>query len=129
MRRGGPRSVRQFVRRRGAAVAQEGPAAFGLVVLADGGGGAAEGVQGAQEAAVGLVLPRDGPVALPAGAAQLVEPAVVAGAGEGVGVDDAAVAEGAVGQFGPCRGVVGVARGDGYFWATSVCTVPDFSSS
>src|SRR5690606_8549576 len=110
----GPRSalVVEDVRGGGAAVAQELLAALGLVVLADRGGGAAERVEGAQEAAVGLVLPRDGAVALPAGAAELVEPAVVTGAREGVRVDDAAVGEGAVGELGPRGGVVGVPRGD-----------------
>src|SRR5690606_5126789 len=96
----------------GAAGAQDRPAAFGLVVLADGRGGAAEGVQGAQEAAVRLVLPRDGAVPLPSGAAELVEAAVVAGAREGIGVDDAAFGEGAVGELRPYGGVVGVACGD-----------------
>src|SRR5580704_15368652 len=41
----------------GAAVAQELLAAPGLLVFADGGGGLAQCVQRAQEAAVGLVLP------------------------------------------------------------------------
>ena len=50
-------------------------------------GGPAERVQRAQEALVRLVRPRDRPVSLPAGAAQRVEPAVVAGARVGVGLD------------------------------------------
>src|SRR3954466_2542140 len=42
-----------------AAVAQERPAALGLLHVSDRGGGARQRVQRAQEPAVGLVLPRD----------------------------------------------------------------------
>ena len=47
-------------------------------------GRAGQGREGAQEAAVGLVLPRHRALPAPASAAQRVEPAVVAGAGVGV---------------------------------------------
>ncbi len=77
------------VRRRGVAVAEELGAAGGLVGLADLVGGPGEHVEAAQEAPVGLVRPRHRAVPLPAVAAQLVQAAVVAGAGVGVGGDRA----------------------------------------
>ena len=68
-----------------AGVAQELLAAVALVVLADAPGRLGQRGQGAQEAAVGLVLPRHRAVALPAVAPQQVEAAVVADARVGVG--------------------------------------------
>src|SRR4051812_25838271 len=65
--------VLKGVGRHGVAVAEELGAAGRLVRLADLRGREREGVQGGEEAAVGLVRPRDGAVALPAAAAQLVE--------------------------------------------------------
>src|SRR5689334_13661634 len=73
---------------RGTAVPQERPAAVGLILLTDRGGGAGQRVQRTQEAAVRLVLPGDRAMALPAGPAQLVQTPVVAGACVGVGLDD-----------------------------------------
>src|SRR3569833_360109 len=102
---GRSRSGGENLNGRRAAVPQERPAAVGLLLVADRGGRAGERVQRTQEAAVGLVLPRDRAVALPSGAAQLVEPAVVAGTGVGVGLEDIAGPERAVGEFRPCRGV------------------------
>src|SRR6185437_12664205 len=64
----------QSARRLGVAVVEEGAAALRLVGLADGGRGPAERVQAAQETAVGLVRPRHRAVALPAVAAQRVQP-------------------------------------------------------
>src|ERR1700733_6953664 len=58
-----------------AAVGQEIGAASGLVVLADGRGGGAQRVQCPQEALVGLVLPGDRAVAVPAGPAELIQAA------------------------------------------------------
>jgi hypothetical protein len=81
------------------------------VVLADRGGGAAERVQGAQEAAVGLVLPGDGAVTLPARPAQLVERPVVAGPRVRVRLDHGAGREGAIRQRGPRARVLRVAGG------------------
>ena len=75
-------------------------------------GGAGEGVQGAQEAAVRLVLPGHRAVALPAAAAQRVQAAVVAGAGVGVRLDDAARLERVVGELRPGQRGGGVLRGD-----------------
>src|SRR5690242_19220173 len=68
-----------------ARVTQELVATVPFVVLADAPGGLGERGQRAQEAAVGLVLPRHRAVALPAVAAQRVETAVVADARIGVG--------------------------------------------
>src|SRR6185503_4223119 len=65
-------SAEEGVVRRGAAVAQEVGAALGLGGLTDPVGGPGQGSERAQEAAVGLVLPRDGAVALPAVTAQQV---------------------------------------------------------
>ena len=83
-------------------VAEEGRAAVPLVGLADGAGGEGEEGEAAQEAAVGLVRPRHGAVALPAGATEHVEGAVVPDAGVRVDGDvvGAAVAGGG-GQLGP----------------------------
>src|SRR6266704_7125150 len=94
-------------RRRGgrAAVPQELRAAFGLVVLADRRGGGAQHVQGAEEAAVRLVLPRHRAVALPARPPQLVQAAVVAGPRKRVGGDRVVLGKGPFGQRGPGRGV------------------------
>ncbi len=64
-------------------------------------GRAGQGRERAQEAAVGLVLPRDRPLAAPAGPAQRVEPAVVAGAGVGVRRDVAVVGQGVLGEHRP----------------------------
>ena len=75
----------------------------GLVRLADRAGGLAERMQRAQEPAVGLVRPRHRALALPAGAAQRVEPTVVAGARVGVGLDRPTVGERRLGQRGPGR--------------------------
>ena len=77
-------SERSSAARVGAGVAQELRAALPLVGLADRAGGQGEQGQAAQEAAVGLVLPRHRAVALPAVAAQQVEAAVVADPGVGV---------------------------------------------
>ncbi len=55
----------------------------------------------AQEAAVRLVLERDGALAAPAAAPQRVEATVVAGAREGVGLDAAALGERVVRQLRP----------------------------
>jgi hypothetical protein len=96
----------------GAAVAEEVGAAFGLVVLADRVGRLAEQVQGTQEAAVRLVLPRDRAVALPARPAQLVQAAVIARPGVRVGGDGVAAVERAGGQGGPGRRVRREARRD-----------------
>src|SRR3954462_2240165 len=71
----------------GGELAGELGAAFGFVVFADGGGGAAQAVEGAQEAAVGLVAPADITGAPPTRLAQSVEAAVVADAEVGVGLD------------------------------------------
>ena len=89
--------LEQLVGRRGAGVAQERRAPLPLVVLADRARGQGEQRQAAQEAAVGLVLPRHRAVALPAVAAQHVEAAVVAD--PGVGVDRQVVG---VRRRGPC---------------------------
>ena len=64
-------------------------------------GRAGQGRERAQEAAVGLVLPRHRPLAAPAGPAQGVEPAVVAGAGVGVRLDVAVVGQGVLGEHRP----------------------------
>ena len=69
---------------RRAAVAQELSAALGLGGLADAVGRPGKSSQRSQEAAVGLVLPGDGAVALPAVSTQQVEAAVVADPGVGV---------------------------------------------
>jgi simple sugar transport system ATP-binding protein len=101
----------------GVAVAQQGGAALLLVQLADRLGGAGQHGQAAQEAAVGLVRPRHRAVALPAVAAQRVQPAVVAGPRVGVGLDGRGQpAVGpvgrALGQRRPRRARPGVRRGD-----------------
>ena len=57
--------------------------------------------EGAQEAAVGLVLPRHRALTAPAGAAQRVEAAVVAGAGVRVRLDVALVGQGVLGEHRP----------------------------
>src|SRR6266571_2846267 len=81
----GPGSGRpEAVGGRRAALSQEFGTPRGLVLLADRGGGAGEHVQGPQEPAVRLVLPRDRAVSLPAGPAQLVEAAMVPGSRVGV---------------------------------------------
>src|SRR3954451_16031170 len=95
------------------AVAQERRAPLGLVCLADRRRGAGQGVQRAQEAAVGLVRPGHRPVPLPAAAAQGIEPAVVAHPGIGVALDDRAGLERAVGQRRPAHRRRGEARGHG----------------
>src|SRR6476661_775530 len=79
----------------GAAVPQELRAALRLVVLADRRGGGTQHVQGAEEAAVGLVLPRHRAVALPARPPQLVQAAVVAGPRVRVRGDRVAIFSGA----------------------------------
>src|SRR6266700_7701665 len=90
----GPRlSSAHCVSRGRRAVPQEGSAPLGLVLLTDRSGGPAERVQAAQPAAVGLVLPRHRSVALPPGAAQQVQAAVVADAGIRVRLDDGAAGE------------------------------------
>mgnify|MGYP003347065241 CR=1 FL=1 len=65
-------------------LSQEQRATGGLLGLTDSGGGARQRVQAPQEPPVGLVLPGDRAVALPAVASQRVEPAVVADPSEGV---------------------------------------------
>src|SRR6185369_16793159 len=89
----------------GAAVPQELRAALRLAVLADRRGGGAQHVQGAEEAAVGLVLPRHRAVALPARPPQLVQAAVVAGPRIRVRGDRVALGVSPFGQRGPGRGV------------------------
>ena len=72
--------------------------------LADRGCGTAQGVERAQETAVGLVLPRNRAGAAPAGAAERVQAAVVAHPGVRVGLHGASVCEGFVCQRGPDLG-------------------------
>src|ERR1700759_3133262 len=96
-------SSEQLGGRGGAAVGQEELAADGFLFLVDGVGRLGQHGQRAQEALVGLVLPRDRAVAAPAGPAELVQATVVAGAGVGVGGDHLTLAEGALGQGGPGR--------------------------
>src|SRR5215813_5203886 len=72
---------------RRAGVSQEFLTADSLVLLADRGCGHAEGMQRPKEPLVGLMLPGNRPVSVPARAAQLVEAAVIAGPGERVGGD------------------------------------------
>src|ERR1700753_2306176 len=78
-------SSEQLGGRGGAAVGQKELAADGLLFLVDGVGRLGQHGQGAQEALVGLVLPRHRAVAAPAGPAQLVQAAVVTGPRVGVG--------------------------------------------
>src|SRR5699024_1161949 len=87
--------------------------AGGSLSLADGSGGAAECVEGAEESAVDLVGVRDRPGPAPSGSPQGVEAAMVADAGVGIGIDEAALLVGFIGEFGPgqrrrrkCRGHV-----------------------
>src|SRR4051794_19987553 len=80
---GGDDSAQGLGGRRGG-VLQELGAALVLLLLADRLRGAGEGVQGAQEATVRLVLPGDRAVALPTASAQRVQAAVVARTGVGV---------------------------------------------
>src|SRR3954468_21753247 len=87
MEGGATASETELARRLGRAVAQELRAADLLVALPDGAGSAGERGQGTQEAAVGLVRPRHRALPAPAGLAQRVERAVVAGAGVRVGLD------------------------------------------
>src|SRR5205085_8429916 len=68
-------------------LAEELGAAFGFVGLADGLGHTPQAVEGAQEAAVGLVPPADVARPPPPGLAQAVEAAMVADAEVGVGLD------------------------------------------
>ena len=82
----------------GIELAQEQVAALLFVGLPDGACRQLERVQGAQEAAVGLVAPADVARAAPAGGAQRVEAAVVAHPGEGVALDGVL---GQLGQVGP----------------------------
>ena len=94
------------------AVGEERPAPLVLGLLADRSGGPGEGGQGAQEALVGLVRPRDRPLAAPAGAAQRVQPAVVADPRVGVALDRAAGLERLLGEDGPGQARRRVRRGD-----------------
>ena len=82
-------------------VGEEVRGALGLVVLTDRDGRAVQRRERTQKALVGRVRPRHGAEALPAAAAQLVETAVVAGAGVGVGGDGVSVTESAFGEHGP----------------------------
>src|SRR5690606_3869922 len=112
---GGPAALRSALELPGrglAAVPQEGGAPLRLLGLLDRLGGLAEVVQRTQEAAVGLVLPRDRAVPLPPVAAQLVQAPVVAGARVGVGGDVLPRLVGAFGERGPGRRVLGEARRD-----------------
>src|SRR5690606_29461546 len=83
------------------ALLEELQAPVGLVLLPDRLRGPAQRVQAAQEPAVRLMLPGNRPVALPAVAAQMVEPAVVARTGEGVGGHSMALGEGILRERGP----------------------------
>src|SRR5215467_945546 len=80
-RRERPETLRSGRRQRGercrTRVAQKLPGPRGLVAFADRRRGGSEQVEGAEEAAVGLMLPRNRAVAPPASATQLVEPAVI----------------------------------------------------
>src|ERR1700743_3920264 len=78
-------SSEQLGGRGGAPVGQKRRAADGLLSLVDGVGRLGQHGQGAQEALVGLVLPRHRAVAAPAGPAELVQAAVVTGPRVGVG--------------------------------------------
>src|SRR5215475_1019634 len=71
----------EYLGGRGTRLAQELPDPLDLFFLADRGGGGTEEMQCPQEALVRLVLPRDRPVAVPAGPPQLVQAAVIPGPG------------------------------------------------
>ena len=74
-------------------------------------GGPGQRREGAQEPAVGLVLPRHRALTAPPGATQRVEPAVVAGAGVGVRLDVAVVGQGVLGEHRPGQRGRGVGGG------------------
>src|SRR4051812_3100395 len=87
------------------AVAQQLDAAFLLLGLADRLGRLRQRGDAPQETAVGLVRPRHGAEALPAVAAQRVQPSVVAGAGVGIGLD-----RGGQAPLGPVQRLLGQRR-------------------
>ena len=83
-----------------------------LGLLADRAGGAGERGERAQEPLVRLVRPRHRALAAPAGAAQCVEPAVVAGPGVGVALDGRAGLERPLGEHRPRQARGRVRGGD-----------------
>src|SRR6478735_921050 len=96
----------------GARGAQELGAPVHLLDLVDGVGSASEGAEGAQEAAVGLVLPRHRALPAPPRAAQRVEAAVVARAGVGVGLHRTLVGQRVLREDRPGQRRRGIGRGD-----------------
>ena len=86
---------------RGIAVVEQIQAALVLVGLADRVGGARQRGHAAQEPAVGFVAVGHRPEALPPVAAQLIQAAVIAGAGVRVGGDGLVVGERVLGERGP----------------------------
>src|SRR5699024_12093797 len=96
----------------GAGLTQERGTTFGLLGVPDLLGSLPEGMQGAQEAPVGFVVPGNRAVTLPPGATQLIKASVVTGAGVGVSGDRLPVGQSQFRQTSPGGRVGGIASGD-----------------
>lgn len=101
----------EFSPRRGVTVIQQIQTPAELVALADIAGGPGQGGDAPKEAPVGFVTVGHRTESLPSVAAQLVQTAVVPGAGVGVCGDHLVVAQGIFGQYRPGHRGGGVGGG------------------
>ena len=100
----GPTPPCRWLQQRSGSTAEEFLNARGFFAFADRTSSTAERIEGAEKSAVDFVRLRDRAGAAPSGGAQGVESAVVTDAGVGIGVDEATLLVGFIGEFSPGQG-------------------------